>query len=344
MNMYKWVSHLIAEPDKKAMPILSYPSAQLMFIPIMDLVTDPRCMAMGMRLIADRYDMPYAPSYMDLSVEAEAFGANCIYQEDEIPTIRGQLIETQEQADALVVPEVGTKRTANGISCIRKAKALIIDRPIFGNCTGPFSMAGRLMDVNEILLLCIEEPELVHTVLEKTTEFCINYIRAQKEAGANGMIMAEPLAGLLSYDLMEEFSSAYVRRIINELQDENFIFLYHNCANAIESKVDQLATLGAKMYHFGDKADMFTLLEKMPKDVIIMGNISPSATFNGGNADKVRRETQKLLRPAMVNNNFIISSGCDIPYDTRLENIEAFFDTVKLGYYKVYLWDIIDKL
>ena len=56
---------------------------------------------MGMRLIADRYDMCASTSYMDLSVEAEAFGAHTVYGVDEIPTIIGKLIETEEDADAL---------------------------------------------------------------------------------------------------------------------------------------------------------------------------------------------------------------------------------------------------
>jgi uroporphyrinogen decarboxylase len=70
-------------------------------------------MALGVRLIADRYDMPFATTYMDLSVEAEAFGATCTYHTDDIPTITGQLVSNQEEADALVVPEVGAGRTGN---------------------------------------------------------------------------------------------------------------------------------------------------------------------------------------------------------------------------------------
>ena len=101
----------------------------------------------------------------------------------------GKIVETQEDADALQVPEVGAGRTGECVEGIRKALMLINDRPVFANCTGPFSMAGRLMDVNEILLQCIEEPEIVHTVLEKCTEFSLKYIKALKAAGAHGVII-----------------------------------------------------------------------------------------------------------------------------------------------------------
>ena len=52
--------------------------------------------------------------------------------------------------------------------------------------------------MTEIMILCYEEPELVETVLEKATEFLVAYAKAFKEAGANGICLAEPAAGLLS--------------------------------------------------------------------------------------------------------------------------------------------------
>ena len=339
MNMDAWIREQIATQDKKAMPLLSYPSVQLLFITVDDLVKNPGEMALGVRLIADRYNMPFATTYMDLSVEAEAFGATCTYHTDDIPTITGQLVSTQEEADALEIPELGAGRTGTVLDSLKKTLMIVKDRPVFANCTGPFSMAGRLMDVNEILLLTYEEPEVVHTVLEKCTEFLIKYIRAMKEIGANGVIMAEPLAGLMSLGPMHEFSSNYVRRIIDELQSRDFVFVYHNCANAIEKKVEAVMATGARMFHFGDRANMWELLQTLPKDVIVMGNISPSAVFMCDSTYKMAHDTQKLLRQCLICENFMISSGCDIPANTPIENIDKFFEVINLGYHKKRLWD-----
>ena len=341
MNMYNWIDQQITEKNKKAMPLVSYPAVQFLFVTVKELVSDSRHMAMGMRMIADRYKMPFSTSYMDLSVEAEAFGSTAIYQADSIPTIMGKIVETQEDADALKVPEVGDGRTGICVDGIKKALMLIHDRPIFANCAGPFSLAGRMMDVNEILLQCIEEPELVHTVLKKATEFIIKYIKAFKEVGAHGVIMAEPLAGLLSPSLMQEFSTDYVKQIVDEVQDRNFVVVYHNCANGIEKKINEVIGTGCRMFHFGDSADMVAMLEGMPKNCIIMGNISPANVFNCDSIRKVRLDTQRLLLQCMNYDNFIMSSGCDVPADTDIDNIDKFFETVELGYYKRTLWDTI---
>jgi len=341
MNMENWLRDQIANKEKKAMPLLSYPSIQLMFINVEELCQDSNCQALGMRLLADRYDMPIASGYMDLSVEAEAFGAKCIHKPYEIPTIVGQLITTQEEADALKVPEVGDGRTGIAVDGIRKAKMIIKDRPVFANCCGPFSLAGRLMDVNEILLQTLEEPEMVHTILEKATEFILKYIKAFKAVGADGLIMAEPLAGLLSAGLMQEFSSDYVKRIADEVQDKEFIIMYHNCANGMERRPEQFVATGCKMFHYGDKTNMVMVLDRMPKDVMILGNISPSAVFKADSSLKMAKDTQNLLLRCMGHKNFMISSGCDIPADTSIASIDKFFEVVNLHAYKCKIWETI---
>ena len=341
MNMYAWIDQTIAERWKKAAPLISYPAAQTLYMPVKEMVEDSSQMAIGMYLIAEHYpQMAFAPSYMDLSVEAEAFGARTVYSDKDVPTIVGKLVETQEDADALKVPQVGDGRTAKCIETIQKARKLINDRPILANCAGPFSCAGRLLDVNEILLLTLEDPDMVHTILEKTSSFILAYIKAFKAAGADGVIMAEPLAGLLSPSLMEEFSTDYVRRIVDEVQDERFVVCYHNCANRLESRAEQVAATGCRMFHFGEGADMVALLEKMPKNCIVMGNISPSGVFNSSTGPwKMRRATQALMRSCMKYDNFVISSGCDVPGDTDWDNIKQFFLTVELEYKKRMLLD-----
>jgi len=251
MDMYNWIDRVIYG-EKRPLPVLTYPAVQMLMITVKELVDSSSYQAMGMRLIADKYNMLAAPAYMDLSVEAEAFGAHCVYGVDEVPTIIGKLIADEDDADALRVPDVGAGRTGVCIDTIRKACKLINDRPVFAGCIGPFSLAGRLMNVNDIMVSCYTDPETVHKVLLKATEFIIKYVKELKKAGANAVIMAEPLAGILSPDLMSEFSSAYVKQIVDEVQDKHFLVIYHNCGNAINQLVDQMIKNNA---HFSDEED-----------------------------------------------------------------------------------------
>lgn len=340
MNMYNWIDRLIFG-EKKPLPILSFPAVQYLYITVKELVSSSAYQAMGMRMLADHYDMPAALTYMDLSVEAEAFGAHCVYGVDEVPTIIGKLIATKEDAEKLRIPEVGEGRTGVALETVRKAQMLISDRPVIANCIGPFSLAGRLMNVNDIMVACYTDEETVHIVLEKATEFIIKYLLALKEAGANGAVLAEPLAGLLSPELMREFSTNYVNRIVRAVQDKHFILIYHNCGGSVNKLIPEMIDTGCIAFHFGESADMKLMLEKFPRNYLILGNISPSKSFNHSTIHDLEHATTRLLNQCGSYNNFIISSGCDIPPYTDMDNIDAFFDNVQSYYYRQRLWDMI---
>ena len=166
MNMKQWLEDLKAAPVKKAMPVLSFPSIQLLNIGVKELISSSDMQSKGMKMIADRTDAAASVSMMDLSLEAEAFGSTIRVADDEVPTVLGHLIENQEQADALEVPEIGAGRTGIYIEAIQKACTLITDRPVFAGVIGPFSLAGRLLDVSEAMIYCYDDPDMVHTVLE----------------------------------------------------------------------------------------------------------------------------------------------------------------------------------
>ena len=151
-NMKQWVTDYINAPKKKAMPILSFPGVQLIGHTVEELVRSGELQAQCMKAIADRFDTGVAFSLMDLSVEAEAFGAPVHYSEDEVPTVHGTLIHDEDEADALKVPKVGDARTGECVDGIRKASELIKDRPVLAGIIGPYSLAGRLLDMTEIMI------------------------------------------------------------------------------------------------------------------------------------------------------------------------------------------------
>lgn len=333
-NMKLWLDAMISASQKKALPILSFPSVQLMGIGVSKLISDSDIQAEGMKRIAERTDAAAAVSLMDLSVEAECFGSQIVFNENEVPTVRGAVFETEEDVDALVNPAVGAARTSVYIDAIRKAVTLIQDRPVFAGMIGPYSLAGRLLDVTEIMYLCFDEPEMVHKLLNKVTEFLIEYGKAYKQAGANGIVMAEPLAGLLSPELAEEFSSGYVKRIVDALQDDSFLVIYHNCGNNTIKMIDSILETGAAAYHFGNSIDMAQMLPHIPSNVLVMGNVDPARQFRNGNPESITAETHRIMEKCCIYPNFVISSGCDIPPLSPWKNIDAFFAAVASFYEK----------
>lgn len=342
MNMDQWTKELYDAPIKKALPVLSFPSIQLMGITVKELINDSDLQAKGMKAVADRTpNAGGSVSLMDLSVEAECFGAPIRVSDDEVPTVIGPVLdmdidedERMKAVEAMEVPEIGAGRTQIYIDAIEKALELIQDRPVFAGVIGPFSLAGRLMDVTSSLIYCYDEPDMVHVVLQKATAFIIQYIKAYKSVGANGVVIAEPLAGLLSPTLAVEFSGDYCKQIIDAVRDENFAVIYHNCGNTANVTLDSILRANANAYHFGNAVDMEDILSKVPNDIVCMGNVDPAGQFRNGTPESIREATLDVMKKCCSHQNFVISSGCDIPPMSSWDNIDAFFAAVDEYYNK----------
>lgn len=332
-EMRKWLEELRTAPVKKAMPILSFPAVQLLGISVKELISDSDRQAKGMQLVAQRTDAAAAVSLMDLSVEAECFGSTIRVSDEEVPTVTGRIVQNEEEARALKVPEVGSARSGLYVDAIKKAVELITDRPVLAGAIGPFSLAARLLDVTEIMVECYDEPDMVHLVMEKATAFLIEYCKAYKEAGANGIVLAEPVTGLLSPALAEEFSSPYVKRLVDAVQDDYFVVIYHNCGNNTIQMIDSILSTGSAAYHFGNAIDMAQMLPHIPEQTVAMGNVDPAGQFCHGTPQSVRTATLQVMEACCHYTNFVISSGCDIPPMSKWENIDAFFGAVKEYYY-----------
>jgi len=330
MDAKKWLETAAAQ--HKPMPILSFPGVQLLGIKVSELVYSGELQAKCMKAVADRWDTLASLSLMDLSVEAEAFGSPVRFYDDEVPTVTEAIVKDEDDLDALKVPKVGDVRTGFYIDTIKEAKKLITDRPVFAGIIGAFSLSGRLMDMTEIMMLCYDEPELVHGVLEKVTQFQIAYGTALRDAGADGVVMAEPAAGMLSPALIGEFSSPYVNRIREALETPECVFIYHNCGNSTLTLTKEILATGASAFHFGNAIDMSEMLKLIPPDKLVMGNVSPSEQFREGAPESVRAATLAVLEKCGNAPNFILSSGCDIPPASPIENIDAFFAAAKEFY------------
>lgn len=335
MSMKQWLNQVRESRVKRSFPILSFPSISLLDVTVHELTSIPELQARGMKAIADRVPSLASVSFMDLSVEAEAFGSPVRFTDDEVPTVTGRIVVDEQSAEALQIPTVGTGRTGHYVRALAEAKRQITDRPVIAGMIGPFSLAGRLVDVSEAMVLCYDEPQLMLTVLGKVTDFLVEYASAYRSAGLSGVMIAEPLAGLLSPALIEEFSEPFVRRIVDAVQTDDFLVMYHNCGGAVPQQLDSILRIGASAYHFGNAVNIHEILKKVPADVIVMGNVDPASQFRNGTPESVRAETLRILEACGGYPNFIISSGCDIPPLTPWANIDAHFAAVSEYYGRV---------
>ncbi|MBO4367973.1 MAG: uroporphyrinogen decarboxylase family protein [Clostridia bacterium] len=314
---------------RKAIPILGFAAAKEKGYLLGELVKSSEKQAGLYEFIASETETAAVTALHDMSVEAEAFGCEAVITEYEAPGVAGCIVSDGETAEKLEIPSAGAGRTDAVIEALRLYKERGMDKPVIANMTGPFSLTGFLMDVNEILYTLYDEPETVHLVLSKAVSFLKEYGVSLKQAGADGLLVAEPLTGVLSPNLAAEFSMPYVKELIDALQDEDFPVIYHNCGSSAGAMLPEIYSQGAAAYHFGNATDLGAAIESAPEGCYIMGNIDPVSGFQNGTPESIYGSTKELILKCCHYPEFIASSGCDVPVSTSMENIRAFFQAVR---------------
>lgn len=328
INMTEWARGIIADKAVKAVPIMTHPGIELLGKDVIDAVKDGTVHAAAIKALAKRFDTAAATVIMDLTVEAEAFGADIVFEQGAVPAVTGHMLNDAGDIRRLKVPSLHEGRIPEYIKANLLAARDITDRPVLAGCIGPFSLAGRLYDMSGIMMLIYEDPEAARMLLGKCTEFILKYCIALKEAGANGVVMAEPAAGLLSDDDCMSFSSVFVKKIVDAVQDDYFTVVLHNCGNTGQCTHAMVAT-GAAAYHFGNKCDMEQVTRDVPPTALSMGNIDPVSMFKDATPQEMYDAATDLMKRMKDYPNFMISSGCDTPPATPFDNIDAFMKAVR---------------
>ncbi|NDV95286.1 methylcobamide--CoM methyltransferase [Dysgonomonas sp. 521] len=326
IDMQIWISGIINDSKRTAIPIMTHPGIELINAKVSEVVSDGKVHFEAIKALDERYPSAAYTTIMDLTVEAEAFGATVVIPEDEIPTVTGRLLSSYEDVASLHIPGLSAGRIPAYILA-NKLAADNLDKPVFGGIIGPFSLAGRLYDMSEIMIACYCEPDTAKLLLDKCTSFLIDYCKEIKKQGVQGVIIAEPAAGLLSGEGCSEFSSFYVKQIVDEVQNSEFIVVLHNCGNTGHCTPAMIET-GAKGFHFGNKINMVDAAKECPAGTLAMGNLDPVTLFKSATVAEIKKATFDLLNATGDYPNFILSSGCDVPPHTPHENIEAFYEAL----------------
>lgn len=276
----------------------------------------------AVRLTVDRMGLDTINTVVDMSVEAEACGCQVQYRERNLPDVISHPAKTLDDIARLRVPDpyrdgrlpvfVETMRLMKANYTMLKAAVVI----------GPFTLA-MLLAGSEIYIDIRKNPQKVKALLDYSRKVIIVYSQALIEAGADLIVIAEPMGSQLSPAAYEEFSHPYVKEIIQTFKKPCGL---HICGKASHI-VHKMAESGAVFLNIDD-VDIQSLARSIPEPVVLMGNLSPTR-IRINSPGEIEKATQTLLEVTKHRRGFIVGPGCDLPPETPLENIRAFVKTVK---------------
>ena len=122
INMNEWIASVISSKERVAIPIMTHSGIEIIGKTVKDAVTDGVVHYEAIMALAEKYPSAASSVIMDLTVEAEAFGADIVFSDHEVPNIVGRLVSTVEDIDKLVVPSLEVGRVKQYL----KANALVV--------------------------------------------------------------------------------------------------------------------------------------------------------------------------------------------------------------------------
>lgn len=305
-------------------PLMGFPGIELTSTTVAENLRDSSIQAETLIALNKTVDFDIIFPMMDLTVETEALGGRVSWDTDEMPTIHGISVENKEDADLLVIPQIGEGNRLNiSIETCAALRQAFPNKILWAYVLGPFSVAGRLMGMTEVSIAVKLELETVHAVLDKANALLKQQINALIDTGVDGVMILEPASGMLREDDANEFSNAYIKDLVSIIKQRGKTPSLHNCGN-IGHLIESLCATGIEALHVGSVSSPYEIYPRIPDNVVLMGNLDPTEVFLRADTDKVFQATTALLDRMAGCERYIISSGCDIPPGTSIENIKAF--------------------
>ncbi len=284
------------------------------------------------KALASEYKPDMIFPLMDLSVEANALGRFTIFHESESATVPKTAFSIEKLRR---MSQINIALDTRLIGYVETVKLMSLGLP---ECmlkgayvTGPYSLAALLMGADDAAMATVLNADELHAVCQFATEKIQEYVRLLIAAGAQAICILEPSAVMLGPDHFERFSSSYVSHIIESYKYANVSTIYHTCGNTM-SLVEKMVDSGVNALSLDSMeagVDLLAVAQRVPSDVIVMGNINPTGTLLNGTPQDVEQEVLNLLKQMGDYPNFVLSTGCDMPQETPLENIHAFMEAAR---------------
>ncbi|MFY9430868.1 MAG: uroporphyrinogen decarboxylase family protein [Acetomicrobium sp.] len=322
--MNKIVEYINALGRTPVIPLLGFPGLKFGGNTIRQGLTDAEIQYRAIEELANHFEVDALIHLMDLTVEAEALGAEIHFPEDASPSVKVHPLKSVEQLKDLSVPDPEKDgRMPIFIETVRRMKENL-SIPVGAYVIGPYTLAGEMMKVENTLKATIKDPDPLKEILAFMAEVIKVYAMALVRAGADILTILEPTASMLSPKQFDEFSGAYIKEIYDSLPE--CMTVLHICGNTTYI-LKAMAATGAEGLSLDTPVKLHEVIDMIP-DVVLIGNVDPVRVMLQGSPEKVYENTLDLRRKMKGHKNFILSTGCDLPPETPFENIEAF---VKAG-------------
>ena len=239
-------------------------------------------------------------------------------------------VKSRQDAQRIAVPE---KHLYEELGCgdqQRRIFAEFGDRLCFiGDCdTATMAFLVTMRGMNRALIDLIEEPELIHAVMEKGAAIAIEKGKFNIDLGLNILRLNDSVGNMsvISPEHWREFVFPHMKEVCDTLHayDPNVRIYCHICGNILPIAEDLVET-GLDCIGPLDPLGNFTPAQirgRVGDAVSLMGGVN-TLTFLQGRPEHIIEESISCMHQAGAHGGYILGSGCVVPRDAVKENLLA---------------------
>lgn len=278
----------------------------------------------------DTWFLPGFWSEYGMCTEPSAFGAKCLWEEQNLPHA-GKIIGDMEAPFTVLKPDVRRDGLLpfmiNRMRINRPAVRALGHDYRFAVARGPLNIATFLAGTSEFFLglKVAEEPTvaLVNTI----TDFLIDWIGLQIETfdTIDGIFILDDLIGFLGPEDFQLYAAPPLKRILDSF-DVSVKFL-HNDAHGLVC-APHLAGLGVNLFNFSHNHSLTEMRQLCGDAVTLLGNIPPRDVLAAGTPEQIAAAVRAAAGELSDTRRLILSAGGGVPPGVRTEQLQAFLQAV----------------
>jgi uroporphyrinogen decarboxylase len=272
----------------------------------------------------DTWFLPGFWSEYGMCTEPSAFGARCIFHENEFPFAEKTIFDT-EDIDKVVRPNPGT----DGLLPFMLNRLKVMQPSIesaghsirFSVSRGPLNIATFLMGVSEFMMACMMDPVRIHKLLGIITDFLTEWHEMQRKTfpSIDGILVLDDIVGFIGTEEFKEFGLPYLKQIYDVPASVKF---FHNDAEC-EASVAFYPEAGINLYNPGIQTTVNKIKELTQNKMAVLGSIPPRDVLANGSVRDVKQAVKKQMEELVQKDRFILSCAGGMPPGVKTENIEA---------------------
>ena len=201
--------------------------------------------------------------------------------------------------------------------------------PVVGCINSPTVIASELVGMENLLIAYLTDPEMIDQLLKTLTESSKAYGERILEIGVEDVFIENGTAGseIVSQEMYEQFDRKYLSMEMDSFHQHGLRTILHNCA-ACPYWQSQLEVRPTAMHLNLKVVNVPEVFASIKGRSLVMAGIDHIDLLMNGGPVEINENVRQVMEAWGNDPGLIIAPGCELPYKTPLENINALRDSV----------------